>query len=92
MIGKHMAETINTNVKYQSRDANMKSKFLLRACLHMRPEVNSNRFEISNRIQKSLCVHGNFTASNLEISNCFQKLFHLHGDFTAATLQTIYFN
>ena len=34
MIGKHMAETINTNVKYQSRDANMKSKFLLRARLH----------------------------------------------------------
>ena len=27
----------------------------------MRPEVNSNRFEISNRFEKSFPSHGNFT-------------------------------
>ena len=55
----------------------------------MRPEVNSNRFEISNRFEKSFCLHGNFTVANLKISNYFQKLFHLHGNFTAATYHTI---
>ena len=57
--------------------------------VYMGPELNSNRFEISNRFQKSFCLHGNFIASNLEISNCFQKMFRLHGNLTAATLQTI---
>ena len=56
----------------------------------MRHEVNSNRFEISKRFEKSFRLHGNFTKANLEISNLFQKLFRLHGDFsnfaeTAAT-------
>ena len=45
---------------------------------YMRPEVNSNQFEILN------CF---------EISNCFEMSFrlhdNLHGDFTAATFQTI---
>ena len=49
------------------------------------PEVNSDRFEITNRYEKSFRFHGNFTAANLEISNPFQKLLRLHGDFTAAT-------
>ena len=57
--------------------------------VYMRPKVNSNRFEISNRFQNSFRLHGNFTANNLEISNCFQKLFRLHGDFTAVTFQTL---
>ena len=48
----------------------------------MRPEVNSNRFEISNPFEKSFRLHGNFTTADLEISNPFQKLFRLHGDFT----------
>ena len=55
----------------------------------MRPEVNSNRLEISNRFEMSFCLHGNFTVSNLEISNHFQKLSRLYRDFTAATFQTI---
>ena len=54
----------------------------------MRPEMNSKRFEISNRFEKSFCLHGNFTKANLEISNPFQKLFRLHSDFTAVTFQT----
>ena len=57
--------------------------------VYMRPEVNSNRFDISNRFEKSFCLHGNFTKANLEISNPFQKLFRLHSDFTAVTFQTI---
>ena len=56
--------------------------------VYMRPERNSNRFEISNHFEKSFHLHSNFTAANLEISNRFQKLFHLHGDFTTATFQT----
>ena len=55
----------------------------------MRPEVNSNRFEISNRFEMSFRSHGNFAVSGLEIPNRFQKLLRLHGDFTAATFQTI---
>ena len=55
----------------------------------MRPEVNSSRFEISNRFEKSFRLHDNFTTANLEISNPFQKLFRLHSDFIAATFQTI---
>ena len=55
----------------------------------MRPEMNSKRFEISNRFEKSFCLHGNFTKANLEISNPFQKLFHLYSDFTAVTFQNI---
>ena len=51
----------------------------------MRPEVNLNGFEISNRFKKSFRLRGNFTTANLEISNPFEKLFRLHGDFTAAT-------
>ena len=43
--------------------------------VYMRPEVNSNRFQISNGFEKSFRLHGNFTAPNLEISNRFQKLF-----------------
>ena len=54
----------------------------------MRPEVNSNRFEISNDFEM-FRLRGNFTVSNLEISNRFQKLSSLHGDFTAATFKTI---
>ena len=53
--------------------------------VYMRPEVNSNRFEISNRFEMSFHLHGNFTVSSLEISNRFQKLSYLHRDFTAAT-------
>ena len=53
----------------------------------MRPEVNSNRFEISKGFEKSLRLHDNFTTANLEISNPFQKLFSLDGDFTAATFE-----
>ena len=55
----------------------------------MRPEVNSNRFEISNRFEKSLRLHGNFTTVNLEISNLFQKSFRLHDDLDVATFQTV---
>ena len=55
----------------------------------MRPEVNSNRFEISNRFEMLFRLHGNFTVSNLEISSRFQKLSRLHGDFIALTFQTI---
>ena len=53
--------------------------------VYMRPEVNSNRFEISNLFEKSFRLHGNFTTGSLEISNSFQKLLRLHGGFTAAT-------
>ena len=53
--------------------------------IYMRPKVNSNRFEISNRLEKLFRLHGNFTLSNLEISHRFQKLSRLHGDFTVAT-------
>ena len=52
--------------------------------VYMRPGVNSNQFEISNRFEKSFCLHDNFTTANLEISNPFQKLFRLHGDFFQA--------
>ena len=55
----------------------------------MRPEVNSNPFEILNRFEKSFSLYGNFTVSNLESSNRFKKLSRLHGDFIAATFQTI---
>ena len=55
----------------------------------MRPKVSSNQFEISNRFEKLLRLHGNFTIGKLEISNLFQKLFRLHGDFTSKTFQTI---
>ena len=56
--------------------------------VYMRPEVNLNWFEISNRFEKSFRLHVSFTAANLEISNPFQKSFGLHGVFTAATFQT----
>ena len=55
----------------------------------MRPEMNSNWFEISNSFEELFCLHGSFTVSNLESSNHFQKLSCLHGDFTAETFQTI---
>ena len=36
----------------------------------MRPEANSNRFEISNRFEMSFCLHGNlhgdFTAATVQ--------------------------
>ena len=57
--------------------------------LYIRPGVNLNRFEISNRFYKLFRLHGNFTMVNLDISNPFQKLFRLHGDFTTATFKTI---
>ena len=57
--------------------------------VYMRPEVNSNRFEISNRFEKSFRLHGNFTTANPEISNLSQKSFRFYGDFTAATFQTV---
>ena len=52
----------------------------------MRPEVNSNRFEISKRVGKLFRLQGNFTAAKVEISKHFQKLFRLHGDFTKIAL------
>ena len=55
----------------------------------MSPEVNSERFEISNRFEKSFRLHDNFTTVNLEISNLFQKSFRLHGDLNVATFQTV---
>ena len=53
--------------------------------VYMRPDVNSNQFEISNRFEKLFRLHGSFTTANLKIWNPFQKSFHLHVDFTAAT-------
>ena len=50
----------------------------------MRSEVNSNRFEISNRFEKLFRLHGNFTAGKLEVSKRFQNFFRLHGVFTVA--------
>ena len=55
----------------------------------MRPEVNSNQFEISNCFEKSFHLHDNFTTAKLEILNPSQKLFFLYGVFTVATFQTI---
>ena len=38
--------------------------------VYMKPEVNSNRFEISNRFEMSFCLHGNlhgdFTAATFQ--------------------------
>ena len=56
---------------------------------YMRPEVNSNQFEISNHFERSFHLHDSYTWVNLKISNHSQKLFCLHGDLTAATFQTI---
>ena len=44
--------------------------------VYMRPEVNSNQFEISNGFEKWLCLHCNFTKANTEISKPFEKFFH----------------
>ena len=38
----------------------------------MRPKVNSDQFEISNRFEKSFRLHGNFTTANLEIQTRFK--------------------
>ena len=54
----------------------------------MRPEVNSSRFEISNRFEKSFRLHGNFTTANHKISNPYQKLILSHSNFIAGTFQT----
>ena len=53
----------------------------------MRPEVNSDRLEISNHFEKSFHLHVNFTTTRFQILNLFQKMFRLHGDFTVATFQ-----
>ena len=55
----------------------------------MRPEVNTNRFKITNGFEKLFRLNGNFTTSSLEISSRFQKLFRLRGDLTAASFKTI---
>ena len=34
--------------------------------VYMRAEVNSNRFEISNRFEKLLCLHGDITAATFQ--------------------------
>ena len=34
--------------------------------VYMRPEVNSNRFEISNRFEMLFRLHGNFTAATFQ--------------------------
>ena len=31
--------------------------------VYVRPEVNSNRFEISNRIEKLFCLHSDFNVA-----------------------------
>ena len=68
----------------------------------MRPEVNLNRFEISNCFEMSFRLHGNLehvymipevNSNRFEISNRFEMSFclhgNLHGDFTVATFQII---
>ena len=47
----------------------------------MRPEVNSNLFEIPNHFERLFNLNGNFTVANLKISNYSQKLFQLRGGF-----------
>ena len=42
--------------------------------VYMRPEVNSNRFGISNRFEKPFRLHPNFTTASLEISKPFSKI------------------
>ena len=32
----------------------------------MRPEVNSNQFEISNRFEKCFCLHDNFAVATFQ--------------------------
>ena len=53
--------------------------------VYVRPKVNSNRFEISNRFEKLFHLHNSFPAANLETSNPSQKLFPLNSGFTVAT-------
>ena len=57
--------------------------------VYMRTKITQNRFEISNRFEKFLRLHDNFTTAKLEMPNLFQKLFRLHGDSTTATFRTI---
>ena len=33
---------------------------------YMKPEVNSNQFGISNRFEKSFCLHDDFTAATFQ--------------------------
>ena len=35
--------------------------------VYMRPEVNSNPFEISNHFKKLFCLHGNFTVATFKV-------------------------
>ena len=42
----------------------------------MRPEVNSNRFEILNRFEMSLCLHGNLHGDFTEAT--FQTMARLY--------------
>ena len=51
----------------------------------MRPKVNSNQLEISNRFEKSFRLHGNFTTANLRDLKPLVKIVPFHSDFTAAT-------
>ena len=72
-LGSASSKTVSTNWEH----------------VYMRPEVKSNRFEVSNRFEKLFRLHGNFTKVNLDISNLFQKSFRLHGDLNLATFQTV---
>ena len=65
------------------------NKFFYLEHVYMRPQVNSNPFEISNRFEKSFGLHCSFTKVNLEVSSHPQKMFRFHGDFTVATCQAM---
>ena len=43
--------------------------------VYMRPEVNSNRFEISDRFEMAFCLHGNLHGDFIEAT--FQTIARL---------------
>ena len=59
----HNEFTIKDSFNFAKEITTYDSSLYMGRHVYMRPEVNSNRFEISNRFEKSFRLHGDFTAA-----------------------------
>ena len=48
--------------------------------VYMRPEMNSNRFKISNRFEKSFRLHDDFTATTCNVTGLSMLLKNIIND------------
>ena len=64
--GSDKIATLTKNLKHHVANVSFRALSNMYEHVYMRPEVNSNRFEISNRFERLFHLHDDFTAATFQ--------------------------